>query len=344
MMPENENTSPTEPTVELAPPKKKRRPSAWAVVAVGALALAAGQWVDNHNQLRDLRAQLASQGEAGQRDQENLRNAQAELGKRLGTAEGRIDEFADQTDALQAVQRELARSREEATLLEIEQAVTLASQQLQIAGNVQAAVLALQSAEVRLARLDRPQFLPLRKAVARDLEKLAALTPVDQAGISLRLEEGMAVIDKLPLVSYGRPVETAEKIVGAEEAAPLPVWRQALADFWQEVKGLVRIQRFDEAAPILLAPGQEFFLRENLKLRLLNARLALLARDQAAFRGDLKATQEALARYFVADDKAVQTLAANLKLLAAVELRGELPGLGDSLNALRTLRGGKEKP
>jgi len=103
----------------------------------------------------------------------------------------------------------------------------------------------------------------------------------------------------------------------------------------------VRIQRLDRTEPALLAPGQAYFLRENLKLRLLNARLALLAREQGVYRGELKAAQDLLARHFDGQDKAVQAAATTLRQLTATELNIEVPGLSDSLAALRAVRAGK---
>jgi uroporphyrin-3 C-methyltransferase len=160
-------------------------------------------------------------------------------------------------------------------------------------------------------------------------------------GISLRLEEIIVAVDRFALAGLGRPA--AEP---AEPPAP-PVaqarWQQVAGDVWREIKGLVRIQRFDRDEQALLAPGQSFFLRENLKLRLLNARLALLARDHWTFRNELTVAQDWLKRHFSGDDKAVQTARTALQQLAATDLNIQLPSLNDSQAALRSLRSGKEQ-
>ena len=108
-----------------------------------------------------------------------------------------------------------------------------------------------------------------------------------------------------------------------------------MAEIWQELKGLVRIQRFDRDEAMLLAPGQSFFLRENLKLRLLNARLALFSRDQATFRGELKAALEMLGRLFDVRDKGVEAAQATLRQLLATEIVIALPDLNETQAALR---------
>jgi uroporphyrin-3 C-methyltransferase len=264
------------------------------------------------------------------------------LQAKLGANESRLAEFQGQTEALKTLYQEVARSREETTLLEVEQAITLAGQQLQLAGNVQAAIFALRAADARLARLNRPQFLPLRKAVGRDLERLQALPVVDLAGMSWQIEQALLGIDKLPLSSYGRPAIPLENTL---ETPVLPWWQQTANDLWAELKGLIRIQRFDRDEAVLLAPGQEFFLRENLKLRLLNARLAMLSHDQATFRSELKAAQAILVRHFVGEDKNVETFKVALRQLLTSELSIELPKLDASLAALRSLRAAlRDKP
>ncbi|QLQ24098.1 MAG: uroporphyrinogen-III C-methyltransferase [Dechloromonas sp.] len=225
-------------------------------------------------------------------------------------------------------------------MLEAEQAIALAGQQLQLAANVPAAILALRAAEARLARVDRPQLLPLRKALAADLQRLAALPAVDLAANNGRLEQVLLSIDKLPLAIDVRPQEAREK---PAEAVQLPWWKRTGNEIWQELKGLVRIQRFDREEAVLLAPGQSFFLRENLKLRLLNARLALLSRDQVTFRGELKAALEMLGRLFDGRDKGVQAAQATLRQLLATEIVIALPTLDETQAALRVLRNGKDR-
>lgn len=331
------------------PPSAWRNP--WLFLALAAFGLAGWQWVETRIRLADTQQEvarrLAENDAAGKEERNLLKLAQeqvASLQAKVGVLEARQAEFQGQTQDLQNLYQELARSRDDATLLEIEQAVTLAAQQLQLAGNVQVAVLALQTADAKLARLDRPQFISLRKTLARDLDRLRALPFVDVPGLSMKLESAIVAVDKLPLAMEGRPRSTDK--AAAEQPAPaasMPWWRRAGEEFWREVRGLVRIQRFDRADPMLLPPDQSFFLRENLKLRLLNARLALFARDAWTFRNELRAAQDWLARYFDGQDKAVQTTIANLRQLTAAEINIELPNLNDSLAALRGLKSSKER-
>lgn len=342
-----DNTTPPSLPAARKPSPSASRFGPWFFVAVAALALAGWQWFETRQRLAEIEQETSrrlAEADAGSKEDRGALKQMREqidgLQGKLGAADARLAEFQAQSDALQALYQDLARSRDESGVLEAEQAIALAGQQLQLAGNVPAAIVALRSAEARLARVDRPQLLPLRKALAADLERLSALPVVDLAATNARLEQVLLTIDKLPLAMDVRPQESREK---PAEATQSPWWKRTGSEIWQELKGLVRIQRFDREEAVLLAPGQSFFLRENLKLRLLNARLALLSRDQATFRGELKAALEMLGRLFDGRDKGVQAAQATLRQLLATEIVIALPGLNETQTALRLLRNGKDR-
>lgn len=349
----NEATATAAPSTPPAP-SAWRNP--WLIVAVVALGLAGWQWGETRLKLADTQQELArrlSDSEAISQESRTLaKQAQEQLAAlqgKLGGLEAKVAESQSQQATLETLYQDLARNRDEWALAEIEQSVTLAAQQLQLAGNIGGAVLALQSADARLAGSSRPQFIGLRKVLNRDLDRLRALPQVDLPGMNLRLENVIAAVDTLPLAIDVRPRDD-NKAKETKEAPPAPVsaasfdfWQRLGLDFWHEVRGLVRIQRFDRDEPVLLAPGQAFFLRENLKLRLLNARLALLSRDQGTFRNELKYAQAWIERYFDARDKAAQAALGTLKQLSASEISIDLPTLNDSLAAIKTFKLGKER-
>src|SRR5574343_1609800 len=333
MMPETDNSSPTNTSAAPVPARRPARQAPWLAVAIAALALAGWQWIETRQKLIATQQEVSrklAEFDTSNKEERGARKQTSEqieaLHARLGALDGKLAEIQGQSATLQTLYQDIARSREEVTLLEVEQAITLAGQQLQLAGNVPVAVLALQTADNRLARLDRPAYLPLRKAVAKDIERLNALPFVDMPGVSLRLEQLILGVDKLPLTAYGRP---QEKTDAQKAAAAAPWWQRTGDEVWQELKGLVRIQRFDRDDPALLAPGQGYFLRENLKLRLLNARLALFSRDQWTYRNELKVAQDWLGRHFEANDKAVGAAQTTLRQMTATEINVELPNLND---------------
>ena len=347
------------PAAESPPPapspagKGKCGFSPWLVVAVLALGLAGWQWMETRLRLAETQQEMAkrlveSDAVAGE-SRTLAKQAQEQLAAlqgKLGELEGRLAESKSQQEVLENLYQNLARSNEESALAEIEQSVTLASQQLQLAGNVQGAVLALQSADARLAGSNRPQFISLRKVLARDLDRLHALPQPDLPGMYLRLENVIDAIDTLPLAVTGRPREESQPEAPAEALPPAlfspEYWRALAAGVWREMRDLVRIQRIDRAEPVLLPPGQEFFLRENLKLRLLNARLALFSRDQWTYRNELHLSGAWIERYFDVRERPVQTSLQTLKQLAATEISIELPNLNESLSAIKRFRAEKE--
>lgn len=351
-VPPSQDTSPS-PSPSMTPPRRGAWFSPWLVVALLALGLAGWQWFETRVRLsatqQELAKRLSESDTVAKESRALAKQAQEQLAAlqaKFGELEGRFAESKSQQEALETLYRNLARNSEESALTEIEQGLTLAAQQLQLAGNVQGAVLALQAAEARLAGSNRPQFIVLRKVLSRDLERLRALPQLDLPGMYLRLESVVAAIDTLPLAVNGRPREEAKDSAAPDTPQPsassLSYWQMLAADFWKEVRGLIRIQRFDRDEPALLAPGQGFFLRENLKLRLLNARLALLARDQWTFRNELRQAQSWLERYFDGREKTVQASLNTLKQLAATEVSVELPNLNESLSAIKKFKADKE--
>jgi uroporphyrin-3 C-methyltransferase len=329
----------------------------WLLVAVLAIGLAGWQSIETRLKLADTQQELArrlAESDAVNSESRALaRQAQAQLTSllgRLGALEARIAEWQSEQATLEKLYQDLARNRDEWALAEVEQGVLLAAQQLQLTGNVQAAVLALQTADSRLAGNSQPRFISLRKVLVHDLDRLRALPQVDLPGMNLRLESVIQAIDTLPLAVDGRPRVPAAKpqaaaVLPAAAVSPMSLgfWQQLAGDFWRELGSLVRIQRFDRDEPALLAPGQAFFLRENLRLRLLNARLALLARDQRTFRNELRQSQGWMDRYFDAPHAALQAAQETLKQLASTEINIDLPNLNESLAAIRNFPLGRER-
>jgi uroporphyrin-3 C-methyltransferase/uroporphyrinogen III methyltransferase/synthase len=282
----------------------------------------------------------------------------------VGVLESRQSESQSQQAALEQMYQDISKNRDEWALSEIEQVLSTASQQLQLAGNVTGALIALQNADRSLSRSDKPQFITIRRAIARDIDKLKALPQVDQAGIALRLDNVIGMIDNLPLLADEKPAEpiaptrvnpparTAKAVKGAPAAQTVPAepplgqrmvatWRNWSQEMWDDMRQLIRVRTVGTPDALMLSPSEAYFVRENLKLRLLNARLALLSRNEGTFRDDLGSAQEMLGRYF--DTKARSTLSvqALLRQVQANNVTIEVPDLSESLNAVRNY---KSKP
>ena len=301
------------------------------LLAVVAIALAAGSWLNSRDQSRGVKTDLArklAEFDASVKESRLLARNADELTRqnlaRIAQLEAQLAASQEQRQALEALYKERARDRDQWALFDIEQIVLTASQQLQLADNVRAAIIALETADQRLQRLDKPQFTRLRQDIANDLARLRATPFVDQTGISLKLGALAENVEQWPLSS----THTKKPAKNEKPAASLS--RNLLDEF----KNMVQIRRLDQGEPALLTPEQEYFLRQNLKLRLLTARLSLLSHDTAGYQADLNAAGRLLARYFNTQDAAVAAAQAELRKLAALNAAPRLPELRESLAAI----------
>lgn len=340
-----------------------QKPMSIAVIVLAVL-LAAQSW-STSKQIRNLREEVAKRLQKGDVSNaetgvlaRNVQEGTKELEIKVGALENRQSETQSQQLALEQLYNDLSKNRDEWALTEIEQVLSTASQQLQLAGNVPGALIALQNADRSLSRSDKPQFITIRRAIGRDMEKLKALPSVDSTGVALRLDAVIAQIDSLPMLSGETPAlpaapekpgkakpvrDAAGKLVGPP--APEPMLQKVRdgfntwsGDMWADVRQLIRIRRVDTPEALMLSPTQSYFLRENVKLRLLNARMALLSRNETAFRNDLIAAQDALAKYFDTRAKSTQTAQALLRQVQGSNLAIEMPTLSDSLTAVRNYK------
>ncbi|HYR05614.1 MAG TPA: uroporphyrinogen-III C-methyltransferase [Gallionella sp.] len=302
------------------------------------------QWFDGHRAISDMQQQLAKKiaemDGASKANQVLLAQSQGEvrdLSAKVAALEMRYAEAQNQRAALEALYNDLSVSRDETALAEVEQMLMIAGQQLQLSANVKAALIAMQSADARLQRMDRPAFNGLRKAIGQDMDKLRALPSVDITGINLQIDSLIVAVNELPLVYQQR---VAKKEGTAQATAPKveTAWQRLLREIWQDAKQLVRIEDTGKAEIPLLPPSQEFFLRENLKLRLLSARLALLSRDEDGFRQELKTAQLWVIRYFDGKSNEVMRVLAGMKKIAASPVSIELPDVSPSLQVVRNYR------
>jgi len=321
--------------------------AAWIAVllSVAAVAIAGWQWWESQQRANSLQGELARRLSAGEgvskesllvsrQGQESL----AALQGKVGALEARMAESQGQQVALEAMYQELSRDGDERVLAEIEQAVNLAVQQLQLAGNVSSALVALRSADARLARAEQGSFLGLRQALNRDIERLKALPLVDIPGLALKIDSVVSAADAMPLAFEAKARDSP--VAAAVESV---WWRKLLLDVWREIRQLVRVERLDRPDPAVLSPQNSFILRENLKLRLINARLALLQRDTKTYREDIVQSRSWIERYFDVRAKPTQDALATLSQVVGAELTLEVPTLDDTLTALRNFKLSRDK-
>lgn len=335
--------------------------------------IGAWQWWSLRSQIHDLRSEVALRLRNGESVNGETRTIvktvqenEKELRAKVSVLESKQTEAQSQQLALEQLYQDLSKNSDDWNLAEIDQVLSTASQQLQLAGNVEGALIALQNADKSLSRSDKPQFIMIRRAIAKDIEMLKSLPSLDTTGIALRLDSVIAQIDSLPLLSDEKPVELpappkrpSRSFSGSQKQAPAPAraavadsgaagsdwpaligakWQSFSSEMWGELKQLVRIRDVAHPDALLLSPTQAYYARENLKIRLLNARLALLSRNEPAFRSDMIAAQDTIAKYFDTGAKQTQTVQALLKQVQSSKLSIQMPTLAESINAVRNYK------
>lgn len=317
-----------------------------ALVAVIALAASVLLWqkisrIQEHlaRQSADTGLQALEAKTWAKQSQELVQDSAA----RLALLEARLGEVALQRTQLEELMQSLSRSRDENLVVDIEAALRMAQQQAQLTGSMEPLLAALKSAQKRVQRSAQPRLAPVLRALEKDLERLGAAQVFDLPGLLIKLDEGVALVDGLALANEPLTTPSVQRAQGPSKGPVQPPswWELGLMNFGDQLKNLVRVGRIDSPDAALLSPEQGFFLRENLKLKLLNARMGLLARQKDSARADLGSAAVMVRRY--ADVNARKT-AQLLQLLeqASVQMRaGEIPGLEGSLTALSTAAAGR---
>ncbi len=321
------------------------RPMLFAVAAVAVVALVASAllWQKLSTIQEHLARQSADAGAQSIEARALAKQAQdlaRETAARQAVTDTRLGEVALQRSQLEDLMQSLSRSRDENLVVDIESAVRLAQQQAQLTGSVEPLLAALRTADQRIARAAQPRLARLRTAIARDMDRIKAASVTDMPGLLARLDDLVRQADDLPVVNAPPPAPQAARKSAPGETPP-QWWLRSLSVLREEARALVRVSRIDNPEAALLSPEQTFFLRENLKLKLLNARLGLLARQTESARADLAAASAALNRYFDPAARRTQVAAGLLQQVQAQMKAVELPRIDDTLAALATASAGR---
>ena len=310
-----------------------------------------------------VRRQQESSGQASEarlfakQAQDSARDAAA----KVALLEARVAEGALQRTQLEELMTSLSRSRDENLLVDVEAAIRVAGQQTAITGSAEPLVAALKQSEERLARYNQPRLEGVRRAIARDLDRVRAASVADISTLTIKLDEAIRMVDELALPGSalsrseaGRSSSSASPgargtTPAVAASAPSPGWgsnlqetaTRVLGRAWDEVRSLVRVTRIDHPDAVLLAPEQAFFVKENLKLRLLNARLALLSRQFDTAQSDLQIAQASLDRYFDRASKRTALVGDLVRQVASQAKQGGVPRPDETLAAVAAAAAGR---
>jgi uroporphyrin-III C-methyltransferase len=356
-----------------------RRGSVLALVA--ALLLAAGAlyvaWnLDERHDALERDLMLRQQASSTQAGEARLLAKQAQDGMLEGAAkvallEARLAEVTVQRGQLEELLQSLTRSRDENLIVDIEAEIRVAVQHNAITGSAEPLLAALKQSEERLSRHAQPKFERVRRAIARDIDRVRASSAADVPSLAIKIDEAIRLVDELPLLASAEsrralpnPVLAAKAASAAAQApgaasaaapaASAPArpgapwwqrWRAAWDDAWQriahEARSLVRVTQIEHPDAMLIAPEQAFFLKENLKLRLLNARLALLSRQFETAQADLVAARTSLERFFDRGSKRTQVALDLVRQVGVQARQTGVPRPDDTLAALAAAGAGR---
>lgn len=296
--------------------------------------------------------QAAEARAAARQAQEVAQNAAA----KMALLEARVAESSVQRSQIELLMQSVARTRDENVLADAENAIRVALQQSALTGSSEPLLSTLQQIEERLARYSQPQVERVRRAVSADLDRVRSVAVADIASLTIRLDEAIRQIDELPLLATPerrastRAIRAAAPASTASAAASAPPswvdpwldrWSVLKAAVWGEVRALVRVTPIDLPEAVLITPENAFFLRENVKLRLLNARLALLSRQFDTAQSDLRDVRSALDRYFDRSSRKVQGTTELVRQVAAQSRLVTVPRPDATLAAIAAAAAGR---
>ena len=245
---------------------------------------------------------------------------------------------SDQILQLQKAYQELLKGRINWLVDEAESMLNTASQQLMLSGNLQGAVSVLEHIDSRLSRFEQPELIPIKQAISNDLAALKNRPYVDISATALRIDRLETGISGLPLVLDGvlkpgaAPVEAANSGTWWENT-----WEKSI----NALKGLVEVRHLDSNDAMLISPEQTYFIRENLRLRLLDARIALLQHNGEVYQSDLNNVEATVKQYFDSKSPATQSWLKELAELKALDVRMiSDDSLKASLSAVRAYQEG----
>ena len=313
----------------------------WILLVIGALVTLGWQWLNTRHRFNEIEQTLSQKLEQYQainkQSMELAKLAQersVQANMRTIVLEQKLAESRDQQEALQNLYTQLAESRESTAVAEVEQLLNIASQQLQLSGNVKSALLALQAAQKRLEPLDLPRATQLRETLNAEIENLREVPQIDVISMSAQLTQLSELCAKLPLISERQPTLNAKAAAEKELAQPMSPLNAFVHNIWDDIKNLITVERINKPEPPLLAADQTFYLRENVKLRLLTARVALLQHDETTYKADLNTVRSWLNEYFDTRHPDAIKAFTLLNKLSSNNISIELPQLTESFAAV----------
>ncbi|WP_148252514.1 uroporphyrinogen-III C-methyltransferase [Aidingimonas lacisalsi] len=312
------------------------------VVVLAVAVILAGWWgwqrLDQQQQrLTQVDTNAEAISELESRLEESASERQSALDDALQSLRSEFEDYRGEVNGtLDDVLAELSREQDtdEREWLHAEAAylLRLANQRLQLERDAEGAAALLRTADERLREADNPALTPVRREIASELAALDSVAKVDRTGLYLALNAQQEQLADLPLK---QDIE-AQAVEGEDAQAPEGGWRQQLSHFGAELKDLVTVRRHDQALEALISPEQESYLRQNVRLLIEQAQLALLKEEGALYEESLDEAMTLVETYYDSDRDSVQSVLDRLEALRGEVIRPELPDISGSQQALAT--------
>ncbi|ROQ21789.1 uroporphyrin-3 C-methyltransferase [Marinimicrobium koreense] len=339
------------------PANKSGRARRWGwlllvLICVG-LPLAAGYgvwwaWQDleqQREQLTALQQRLAEQSQALRQQDRTLDQLPGQLSSDLradvqSAQRGQAEIISQMEQRLNRVDRRLSAiastDREDWKLAEAEYLLRLANQRLVLERDSRNALALAETTDAILRDLGDADLLPIRRALARDIQALKLADQVDREGLYLRLLALNEQVPTLPLVEPMRstPDNTVPDEASAEaNTGPWATIKQSFARLVERISGHIRIRHHDQPIAALADPREQFILRQQLQLMLEQAQAALLREQTELYQSSLTRAADWLEQHYALNPQTESAL-SSLRELAAVDIAPELPDLNDALKLL----------
>ncbi|MUK61463.1 heme biosynthesis operon protein HemX [Aliivibrio fischeri] len=311
--------------------KKGRRLGTVAIII--SILFSGGAFLASQQQVTQQQIQIAQL-------EQKLKTADTTLDAKLVAAEQRITDKADeivrkatvlmqqQDKSIASLQLAIAdikgRRPNDWLLAEADYLVKMAGRKLWLEHDVVSATRLMENADQRISALNDPSLTPLRRAMADDIATLKAIPLIDRDGLVLKLNSLEQQINKLPLASAVLP--EADAVEEKHVSTNINDWQSNLKQSLNDFAGHFITYRVREGNVIpLLSPEQHFYLKENIKGKLLLASKALYREQSEVYATSLESAKLWSSQYFQQDDPAVKSFMAQLDSLAKYKVDVRYP-------------------
>lgn len=324
-------------------PPRQRRSFAGLVFFLLVLILLGGAGWYGFQWYKQIQAQISS-----------LQQGQQKLAAQTTQGARSVQQFADRLAAMQASQKELAsyvevirqkdkHLRKDWLVMEAEYLIQLANHRLLFERDINTAIVALQSADVRIKEAGDPALLNVRKAIANSIQSLKQVDQADLAGLSLTLSAINQDLAALPL-NTPDPISKAQTAkTELSESKQVSSWSELPAAIWRDLKNLIVIRDHNEPVAPLLSPEQRFFLVENLRLQLEQARLAMLAGQADVYEERIQTAIQWIEKHFDKEAALTHSTLDTLQQMSKAAIAPPLPDISAAYRALQQFRDNTEQ-